>query len=71
MTYIEALKALPRGAKWSSSFGFPGDACYSEYWRTTDNRNFAIRHVKGQVCEPFDCEVEEIADLSGCGHDYV
>ncbi len=42
MTYGEALAALPHGAAWSASFGYPGEGGYSEYWRTPDGRRFEI-----------------------------
>jgi hypothetical protein len=38
MTYQDAIKTLPLGAKWSSSFGNPGDGGYAEYHRAGDDR---------------------------------
>ena len=36
MTYQQATDTLPPGSKWSSSFGYPGDGGYCEFWRTAD-----------------------------------
>jgi hypothetical protein len=34
MTYDEARASIPENAVWSSSFGNPGEAGYTEYWRS-------------------------------------
>lgn len=41
-TYGEAAGKLPKGAKWSSTFGNPGDEFYSEYHRDPSGRRFEI-----------------------------
>ena len=38
MTEQEARARLPAGAKWSSSFGYPGEERYTEYWRSEADR---------------------------------
>jgi hypothetical protein len=37
-TYSEAHAFLPSDAKWSSSFGNPGEAGYCEYYRSQGER---------------------------------
>ena len=52
-TYSEARNALPADAKWSCSFGYPGEGGYSEYWRV-DGKRFEVSNGSGQfVFAPF------------------
>lgn len=41
-SYDAAHATLPEGARWSSSFGYPGEGNYDEFWRTDDGRRFRI-----------------------------
>ena len=36
MTYQDAKRLLPAGAYISSTFGYPGEEGYSEFWRSAD-----------------------------------
>lgn len=40
----EAYAALPAGAVWSCSFGYPGNAGYAEYWREPDGTRWVIEN---------------------------
>ncbi len=42
MTYDECVATLPTGAAWSSSFGYPADHGYCEYWRTLSGERWLI-----------------------------
>lgn len=42
MTYQAAINSIPADAKWSSSFGYPGEDNYSEFWRDTKNTRYEI-----------------------------
>ena len=60
MTYQQATGTLPKGAKWSSSFGYPGEGGYSEFWRTSDGKRFEISNGRGEfVFAPFVWSVKE------------
>lgn len=38
----EAYDLLPKDAKWSASFGYPGEGGFTEYWRTPTGERFVI-----------------------------
>jgi len=42
LTQDQALAQLPSDAKWSSSFGNPGEGGFSEYYRTPDGQRYCI-----------------------------
>lgn len=42
MTSQEAYAQLPAAAKWSSSFGNPGEGGFTEFYRTPDGKRFEI-----------------------------
>lgn len=42
MSYQQAIDTLPAGAKWSNSFGYPGEGGYCEYWRTPDGKRYQV-----------------------------
>jgi hypothetical protein len=48
MTEAQAFNQLPANAKWSSSFGNPGNDRFSEYYRTPDGVRYEIGHVYGE-----------------------
>lgn len=48
MTEQQAYAKLPADAKWSSSFGNPGNDRFSEYHRTPDGTRYEIGHVYGE-----------------------
>lgn len=41
-TYKEATDQLPADAKWSSSFGNPGEGAYCEYYRDAAGKRYII-----------------------------
>lgn len=43
-SYSEAAAQLPADAKWSSSFGYPGEGGYSEYHRDHDGNRYVIQN---------------------------
>jgi hypothetical protein len=43
MTYDQAIGTLPPDAKWSCSFGNPGEDGYSEFWRDRDGQRFEVK----------------------------
>jgi len=45
-TYNEATAMLPADAKWSCSFGYPGETGYVEYFRDRANNRFVIENGK-------------------------
>ena len=44
MTLDQACDTLPAGSVWSSSFGFPYDRGYTEFWRAPDGTRYQIMH---------------------------
>ena len=42
MTSKEAYARLPADAKWSCSFGNPGDAGFCEFFRTPDGKRYEV-----------------------------
>lgn len=60
-SYKEAAATLPAGAKWSASFGNPGQGGYSEYFRTAEGKRFAIENGSWSAFEPFVWTVKEVA----------
>jgi hypothetical protein len=44
-SYNQALESLPAGARWSASFGNPGEERYSEIYRHPDGRRWKISKV--------------------------
>ena len=45
MTRNEAFQLLPTDAKWSSSFGNPGEGGYVEYYRTLDGERWSVTRL--------------------------
>lgn len=46
MTEAEAYETLPSDAKWSCSFGYPGECGYNEYHRTLSGDRYVISNDK-------------------------
>ena len=46
-----AYGALPSEAEWTSSFGYPGEGGFTEYYRTPDGRRFRVSN--GSALSPF------------------
>ena len=49
-TRSEAIQALPYGAKWSCSFGNPGEGGYVEYYRAPDGRRWQVSNGPYYLC---------------------
>lgn len=58
-TYHEAAEALPAGAKWSSSFGNPGEGGYCEFFRTPEGKRFQITNGTWSEIAPFTWTLAE------------
>ncbi len=56
-SYSEAAAQLPEGAKWSASFGNPGEGGYCEFHRVNGQR-FAIKNGSWSACAPFVWSLE-------------
>jgi hypothetical protein len=56
-TYSELTDALPLNAKWSSSFGHPGEGGYTEYWRNDAGERWVITNGPYNAVAPFDWTV--------------
>lgn len=52
-TYAEAAAALPAEAKWTASFGYPGEGGYTEYHRTPEGKRFKISNGSWAEAPPF------------------
>lgn len=55
LTYFDAAAQLPADAKWSSTFGNPGDGGYTEYWRQPDGTRWIISNGPWHLIE---CEFD-------------
>jgi hypothetical protein len=56
--YSDAAAQLPADAKWSCSFGYPGEGGYSEYHRDTTGKRYVISNGKWNAIAPFDWTVK-------------
>ncbi len=45
-SYSEAVAQLPDSAKWSCSFGYPGETGYVEYHRDQNGKRYVIENGK-------------------------
>lgn len=63
MTYNEALAALPTDAKWSSSFGYPGEGGYVEFHRDAHGVRYVIENGNWMDFAPFVWTVRELAPM--------
>lgn len=63
MTYSEAIETLPANAKWSSSFGNPGEGGYTEFHRTPDGTRYIIGNGTWMDFEPFIWTARELAPM--------
>lgn len=52
----EALNQLPADAKWSCSFGYPGEGGFTEFYRQPDGTKWII--TNGQWGDEWKCERE-------------
>lgn len=59
MTQTQAYDTLPAGAKWSSSFGNPGEGGYTEFWRTAEGKRYVVANGKYDAISPFLWTVEQ------------
>ena len=61
MTYQQATNKLPEGSKWSSSFGYPGEGGYCDFWRDRDGKRYQVSNGKYGDFGKFVWAVEEIS----------
>lgn len=54
MTRKEAYAALPANAKWSCSFGYPGEGGFSERFKTPEGKRYEISN--GRWGDEWKCE---------------
>jgi predicted glycosyl hydrolase (DUF1957 family) len=64
VTYDEALKLLPAGAVWSSSFGYPGEGGYTEFHRLPSGERWRIENGPYDAMKPFEWTCEKVATAS-------
>lgn len=65
MTFLEARKSLPAFARWSSSFGNPGEGGYTEYWRVRrgdHTERYEISNGSWMEREPFMWSLRRLED---------
>jgi hypothetical protein len=62
VTESEAFAILPRDAKWSSTFGNPGESNYSEFYRTLDGRRWEIS--RKDECDYYGWECKPVMERS-------
>ena len=53
-TYQDARDQLPAGAQVSSTFGYPGEGGYREYWRMPDGSRWTISNGGWMDYSPFN-----------------
>lgn len=59
MTYDDALDSLPADAKWSCSFGYPGEGGCNIYYRTPDGATYVVSNGAWNAVRPFKWVVEK------------
>ena len=63
MTYNEVFASLPRDAKWSSCFGYPGGGGYVEYHRDSRGVRYVVSNGDWMAFEPFDWSVTRLEPM--------
>lgn len=75
MTYDEAVKHLPAGATWSSSFGYRGQAGCTEIWREPDGTRWRLDNGPWHAGAPFKWTCRRIdeptTEATAAGAQYV
>lgn len=59
-TYAEACDRVPPDAVWSSSFGYPGEGGYAEFWRTPDGQRWTITNGPHDAIAPFEWRCDRL-----------
>ena len=57
-SYSEAALQLPADAKWSCSFGYPGEGGYCEYFRDAQGHRFIIGNGPYDAIRPFEWSIK-------------
>lgn len=60
MTYDQACQSLPLDAKWSASFGYPGQGGYTEYHRTPSGERWTVSNGSYLDSAPFAWHAEQV-----------
>lgn len=55
MTVEQAYDALPSDAKWSCSFGYPGEGGFTEFWRTPNGDRWVVTNGKSSINLEWQC----------------
>lgn len=64
-TYATARAGLPGGAVWSSSFGYPGEGGYVEYWRLPTGERWTISNGPWHLCSwEFEWRCQKVEERS-------
>lgn len=64
MTYSEAFAMLPPNAKWSSTFGNPGEGGFVEYWHEPNGQRWIISNGPWHLIEPeFDWHCQKVEGI--------
>lgn len=63
MTYEQALAAMPEGFEWSSSFGYPGEGGYTEFWRNAAGTRWTVSNGTWMAFAPFSWVASELAPM--------
>jgi len=58
--YSEAANSLPADAKWSASFGCPGEGGYVEYYRDSAGVRYVIANGSWESSAPFAWTVDKV-----------
>ena len=59
MTLDQATDLLPTDAKWSCSFGNPGEGGFVEYYRTANGTRWIVWNGVYDASAPFDWHCEQ------------
>jgi len=63
MTYNEALALIPSDAKWSASFGYPGEGGYTEFHRTPSGERWIIGNGTWMDFAPFQWSAQKLEPM--------
>lgn len=61
-SYARARLQIPSNARWSSTFGNPGDGGWSEFWRQPDGQRWEISNGPWDAVQPFEWTVRKVEE---------
>ncbi len=62
--YLSAKNSLPEGSVIGSTFGYPGEGGYTEFWETPGGERYTIDNGKWFDFAPFTWTVLKLRDSS-------